>query len=338
MTATLACRTSTATDSVFVAPLTATAVPFAGGNGTTSATTLGNMFDAQVTASEGITVCALRQAVYTYVGTFRADVYVTDGTYIGKESNSGAWRLVASGTGVSAGGPFTNPNGYDVALTNSFHLPAGNYGIVVFLTAVSPTGTMYIAYTNGPQGPFVNPDITFIPNPATAPGRVSTTLFTGSGIVSRCWNGSFYYGKCSSNGTPGYGFFGPGCASSGGLGVPRNVATTAPVVGSTLTVGFSNLAQSQALVMIGFSNTTSLLGPLPIDGGPFGAPGCFLRVSPDSTLFLAGVNNAVLYNLFIPNNPIYLCMQFYVQAASIDPAANPAGIAASDAAAAIIGM
>ena len=45
---------------------------------------------------------------------------------------------------------------------------------------------MNVSYTNSPQGPFSNGDVTFNPNPATAPGRVSTTLFTGgSGIVGR---------------------------------------------------------------------------------------------------------------------------------------------------------
>jgi PKD repeat protein len=336
LTVTLACRTSTATDSVFVAPLSATAVPFTGGNGTSSTTTLGNMFDIQVTAAEGIHVCAIRQAVYTYTGQFRADVYVAPDTYIGKESTSGAWRLVATGIGVSAGGPFTNPNGYDVSLGSGFYLPAGNYGVVVFLTAVAPAGTMYIAYTNGPQGPFVNPDITFFPNPATAPGRVSTTLFTGSGIINRCWNGTFYYGKCSVSSTPGYGFFGAGCA--GALGIPRNVAVSQPIVGSTMTIGLNNLATNAAMMMIGFSNTTSPLGPLPLDATPFGAPGCFLRVNPESTLFVFGVNNGALFNLTIPNSAIYLCQQFYTQYISFDPAANPAGVAGSDACGAIIGQ
>jgi hypothetical protein len=59
-----------------------------GGNGTTSTTVVGNMFDLQVTNPNGITVCALTQGIYTYVGPFNVDVYVTDGSYLGKEANA----------------------------------------------------------------------------------------------------------------------------------------------------------------------------------------------------------------------------------------------------------
>ena len=36
------------------------------------------------------------------------------------------------------------------------------------------------------------------------------------------------------------------------------------------------------------SNSTSVLGALPFDLAAYGVPGCFLRVSPDSSLFLSG--------------------------------------------------
>lgn len=318
-----------------VSPGTATAVPFLGGNGTTSSTVVGNMFDLQVTNPAGITVCALTQGIYTYIGPFNVDVYVTDGSYLGKEATPGAWRLVASGSGVSAGGALTPSNPYPVALNNNFHLPAGNYGMVVFLSRPGG-GTMNVSYTNAPQGPFVGPDVTLFPNPGTAPGRVSTALFTGAGIVNRCWNGSLHYSTLNNGNLGGYGFFGPGCAGS--LGISRLTPGAMPTLGSTLNVSINNLPLSAAIMLTGFSRTASAFGPLPLNAAAFGAPGCTLRSSTEISLFVLGTGNTANWALTIPSAAGLVGLQLYNQAAVIDPGFNAAGVVLSDAAGMFIGL
>lgn len=312
---------------------TATAVPFLGGNGTTSTTVVGKMFDLTVTAAQGINVCAITQGIHTYVGPFTADIYIPDNSYIGKEANASAWRLVASGSGVSAGGAVTPSNPYPVALNNSFYLPAGNYGMVVFLSR--PGGSMNVSYTNAPQGPFVNPDVTFNPSPATAPGRVSTALFTGAGIVGRCWNGKLHYSKLGNGDEAGYGFFGPGCAGS--MPVSRLTANAPPVLGTTMTVAINNLPASAAFMMTGFSNTTSILGPLPVSGASYGAPGCSMRVSPDANLLLFGAANSANWSFTLPNSTGLIGLLLYNQAIVLDPGFNAAGAVLSDAAGMMLG-
>ncbi|MBL8724053.1 MAG: PKD domain-containing protein [Planctomycetes bacterium] len=317
-----------------LSPAAATAVPFLGGNGTSGAAYVGNMFDLVVTNSSGITVCALTQGIYNYSGPFQADVYVTEGSYLGKEANPGAWRLVASGSGVSAGGPVTPSTPYPVALNAPFHLPAGNYGMVVFLSR--PGGAMNVSYTNGPQGPIVTPDVTFFPNPAGAPGRVSTTLFTGTGIVSRCWNGTLHYSTRNNGDLAGFGFFAPGCA--GTLPVSRMVQNRMPALGTTMTVTLNNLPQSAALLLTGFSRTASPFGPLPLNLAPYGAPGCTGRVSPDASLFLFGAGNTVTWNLSVPVSLGLIGVQMYNQALVLDPGFNALGAVLSDAAGLMIGQ
>ncbi|MFO1078767.1 MAG: PKD domain-containing protein [Planctomycetota bacterium] len=320
---------------VVLSPLAATAVPFSGGNGTTSTTFVGNMFDVSVTAPEGINVCALTQGIYTYVGNFHVDVYVTEDTYLGKEANASAWRLVASGSGTCpTAGALTPATGYPVALNNSFYLPSGNYGIAVYLS--QPGGTMYVCYSNGPLGPYSNGDITFFPNTATAPGRSNTGLFTGAGFAPRCWNGTFHYSKAGNGDLAGYGFFGPGCP--GTLGTSHLTANSLPVIGTTMHVTVDNLPTNVAIMMTGLSKTNWLLGALPFDLGVYGATGCNLRVSPDANLLLLGAAGSAVWPFNIPNGTGLIGLNLYNQAVVLSPGTNAAGAVGSDAAGMMIGL
>jgi hypothetical protein len=104
-----------------------------------------------------------------------------------------------------------------VALNNSFYLPAGDYGMVVFLSRPGG-GTMNVSYTNGPQGPFVGPDVTFFPNPARPRPRQHGPVHHRR-HRQPLWNGALNYSTRNNGDLAGYGFFGPGCAGS--LGVSR---------------------------------------------------------------------------------------------------------------------
>ncbi|MFO1078743.1 MAG: PKD domain-containing protein [Planctomycetota bacterium] len=319
---------------LLASPLTATATPFTGGNGTTGGP-VGNMFDVTVTNPHGITICGLTQGIYTYVGPFTAEVYVTNDTYLGKEATAGAWRRVATGGGSCAtAGALSPATGYTIALNENVYLPPGNYGIAIYL--YQPAGAMYVCYTNGPLGPYANGDITFFPNPTTAPGRSNVGLFTGSGFTPRCWNGTFHYSTFANGDDAGYGFFGPGCPGS--LGTSRLTANSQPVIGTQMSVTVNNLPLNVAIMLTGLSKTNWLLGALPFDLAVYGAPGCNLRVSPDANLLLLGAGGSAVWPFTIPSNAGLIGVNLYNQAVVLSPGTNAAGAVGSDAAGMMVGL
>lgn len=119
--------------------------------------------------------------------------------------------------------------------------------------------------------------------------------------------------------------------------VPGNVATALPRVGRTLSVSLRHLPQSAVFFHIGWSNTNSALGPLPLDLGVYGAPGCFGRVSPDVAFLILGAGGTAVYDLAIPNESRHPGVQFYTQGVALDPGANALGLTATDAAVARVG-
>jgi hypothetical protein len=332
LVATRNCKSDSVTEQIVTAPFRLDA-NLAGGTGTLSSTDVGNFFDIAVTSPEGVSVCALNGLSYTGVGPYTVSVYVTDGTYVGKDTNAAAWRLVATGNAVMGGGTTTMPSVNLCVLNAPFYLPAGNYGIAIYHNAAM--GSAYIGYTNTALGPYANADLAIHPNPAVAPGISRQALFGGGTFSPRQWNGSFFYGKCSVSGDAGYGFFGPGCAGS--QPVAGNVATALPRLGTTMTVAVDRLPASAMFFVLGFSNTASVFGPLPINLGAFGAPGCFGRVSTDATSFVLGASGTATFALAIPNATSLLCLRIYTQALAVDPGFNALGAVVSDAAGGIIG-
>jgi PKD repeat protein len=333
LTVGLNCRSSTVTTSLLLAP--ASLATNNGTTGTTSATSVGTFFDISVLAADGISVCGLTSQTYTGVGAYTASVYITPDTYVGKDTNISQWRLVGTGNGVMGGGTTSLPSQNVIALNTPFYLPPGNYGVAVYHTAAA--GSAYISYTSVAGGPFANADLSIHSNPAAAPGISRTALFAGSAFgPPRQWAGTFHYTKTSLNNQAGYGFFGLGCAGS--LGVTNLAHSARPTIGTTLTVGLNNLPASAAIMLTGFSNTTSAFGALPVDLGTFGAPGCSGRVSPDATLFLLGAGNTANWVFNLPNAPGLIGLMMYQQALVLDPGFNALNLVASDATGLIIGM
>jgi hypothetical protein len=306
----------------------------AGGTGTSSATWLGGHFDVVVTAGEGINVCSVQVTPYSFAGPFDVQVHVTDNTFVGKDANSAAWRLVALGSGVANGGSLTNPTLVDVALNTPFYLPPGNHGLAIYID--NPAGTANLAYSTAPAAsPYVGADLTIHP---AGVGIVKTGLFAGGTLTPRLWNGGFRYTKCSTSQTPGFGFYGPGCA--GLLGIPGQDAQNAPRIGTAFLVDVTNVpggAGGIAFMTMGLSRTTSAFGPLPFHGAAFGAPGCYLRASSDGAVLLLGGPTAT-WSIAIPAASNLLCQQFWTQALVASPGSNALGWVASDAYGIIIGQ
>ena len=135
----------------------------------------------------------------------------------------------------------------------------------------------------------------------------------------------------------GYWVFGAGCIGTNG--VPSNTASAAPQIGTTFAISFGNLpAPELALVLFGFNNTMSGLGPLPLNLSVIGAPGCFVRVSPDITAFQSGAFGSTHYSLIVPNTYGLVGLSIFTQALVLDPPINALGACISDSAVCLIGL
>lgn len=132
-----------------------------------------------------------------------------------------------------------------------------------------------------------------------------------------------------------YTVFGGGCV--GGLGVPGNIPGNLPRLGQVMTANFTNLPSNAVFAILGWSNTTSSWGALPLDLGFAGAPGCLARVSPDSVQLLMGTNGSATMNIGFPQNLGFLGARLHTQGLVLDPSANAAGVVTSDAASVVVG-
>jgi hypothetical protein len=135
--------------------------------------------------------------------------------------------------------------------------------------------------------------------------------------------------------THAYMRIGDGCP--GTLGVPRIDASQFPRVGFSFSTVVDRLPDNAALMIFGFSGTTSAFGPLPIDLGLIGMPGCFLFVSDDLEFLLIGANNIATLTTTVPSNPALAGVQVFAQAAVLDHlVGNAIGVVMSEAGATII--
>jgi hypothetical protein len=134
-----------------------------------------------------------------------------------------------------------------------------------------------------------------------------------------------------------YTVFAAGCA--GTAGTPSNSASQPPQLGTSSTITFGNLPNPPlAIAIVGFSNTLSGFGPLPLHLAGFGAPNCYARVSADATSFLLGNAGAASFTLSTPNLPGLIGLTYHTQGLVLDPANNALGVSMSAAATAIVGL
>ena len=325
MTATLACQPSvTLTKRVAVASSVETT--FQGGLITaTGAPGATNFIDVDVTNPEGVSVCGMHVNSSVAVGTpVTVNVFQRRGTYVGATGDATSWRQVATATVNSAGGGQRT----FLSFAPAIYLAPGVNGLAIEQIGASPL------YTNlGGVRTWGNADLTITAGATQALPTfgAASTLFS-----PRIWNGALHYSTSTSNGAAGYGYLGEGCAGS--LGVPGNIATAQPVIGTTATFTVDKLPLSVAFFLTGFSSSVGPLGPLPLDLAAFGAPGCSARVSPDATNVAFGAGNSVTVSLPIPNATALIGLRMYTQALALDPTANALGATISDAAALVIGQ
>jgi hypothetical protein len=133
-----------------------------------------------------------------------------------------------------------------------------------------------------------------------------------------------------------YAAYGNGCAGS--AGIAGNTATALPQIGQTMIATIGALPPpGLVFFVIGLSRTTSPLGPLPLDLGAIGAPGCSLAVRNDVVSVLLGSGGFASFSLSIPNDQTFMGLQFFTQGLVADPGWNALGAVMSVAAEAIVG-
>ncbi|HZN40549.1 MAG TPA: hypothetical protein VFD82_17220 [Planctomycetota bacterium] len=123
--------------------------------------------------------------------------------------------------------------------------------------------------------------------------------------------------------------FGVAC---GGAAGPLTIATAdRPWLGTTLTVDWTNTpAGSVVLLAFGWSRQVWLGVPLPLPLGAIGMPGCSLLVSLDYFEARATMGSTLQQLVVLPYVAAVLGLELSLQGFGLDPAANPAGITASN--------
>lgn len=178
---------------------------------------------------------------------------------------------------------------------------------------------------NNPFG--VPPDLRPAPSSPITGVAVNTPAYVTDDFAGRLRDATPDAGAYEST---SFALYGQGCPGTGAL-VPAMSGSGNVVLGST---NFAfELTQAPALslaVLIGgFSRTTSVLGPLP---APIGG-GCAILASPDTTsAFVTSPTGTVTMPFAIPNSPTLSGLDLFFQWAIVDPASgSPLGLTTSDA-------
>ena len=282
-------------------------------------------FDLAIAPSDALILTGLDVNTIVHIGQpCPIKVWLTDGTAAGKQTNQALWREVANGNGISEAGNAPTRITLDRPI---LLLPGRTYGMAVqYLDAQIHYVTPLVPVTSGPDFVFTPIGITTATNPFSL---TNTT---------RQFCGGFFYTKASAWPVGSITTFAQGCAGSLGVPTMQPVGTTRPQLGTTYTINLDNTALGGAVIIYGFSTTSSTFGPLPLDLGFFGAPGCSAFVSPDATTFQFSGQPLIPIVAALPNAPALAGIRYHMQALSIDPSANAFGGVMSDALAVCTGI
>lgn len=157
-------------------------------------------------------------------------------------------------------------------------------------------------------------------------------LILFGGMRARDQNDTFTLGAASSQAT-----FGAGCAGTLGAPALSIAAVSQPEPGGTVLLDLTGLPQGLGVVAMGFSATTFGGQALPLPLGGYGMPGCDLLVAPEAAVVLVGTGGSATWSLPLPAAAALLRVSFWNQGFAFDPAANAAGLTASNAVRTTIG-
>lgn len=125
-------------------------------------------------------------------------------------------------------------------------------------------------------------------------------------------------GQCST--------YGAGCPGSVGVPVLANEPDMWPWVGDTFRTRVAPLAAASSLAVF----TTGLAASAPLDLTGYGMPGCLGLVTIASVDFAGASAGAASWSVAVPNSPAFQGVHLFQQAFVFEPAANAAGVVASN--------
>ncbi len=129
----------------------------------------------------------------------------------------------------------------------------------------------------------------------------------------------------------------PGCNGTNGQ-PPVLSSQDRPWIDEPFEVDIGQLPTNGIGLMVsGLSDTTSALGPLPVDLGLIGMPGCPLQVDPILIDAVLAIGTQATWVLNIPDDPTLLSQVIYSQCGALDIGANAAGLTTGNYGAAVIG-
>jgi hypothetical protein len=132
--------------------------------------------------------------------------------------------------------------------------------------------------------------------------------------------------------------FGSGCGSPAVTIAPRSGSR--PLVGQSQVCDINNASLGIAFVAWGLSNQFWGSVPLPASLDPFGFTGCLLWHSAEGELAMGCTStswNTAQHTLAIPFAPAFVGARVYLQAWTIAPSFNPAGIVTSNGVELVLG-
>ncbi len=135
------------------------------------------------------------------------DVRWCAATYVGNDTNAGAWTLGGSGPVIAAGNNLPTP-----CVLTPFTLPAGNYGMAVTFTGIGQNytnGNGTVVPGSGTNQTFANAEMTLLGG-ASSGGAVGTAIC----CQPRVFNGSLYYTMSGSGTVATRTSYGSGCVTN----------------------------------------------------------------------------------------------------------------------------
>ncbi|MFY9342676.1 MAG: hypothetical protein WAT39_09315 [Planctomycetota bacterium] len=195
-----------------------------------------------------------------------------------------------------------------------------NTGIPVASVSIrTPSGGWTSVYASQPSG-FAGPSVVY----DSRRNRVYSQWGSNGGYFTDLYPAS-------------YDLHGTGCSTPSAPTLSLTKKWTRAWIGESLSVDVGQAPQGIAALATGVSDQAFGAVPLPLDLTAAGMPGCWLRTSLDAVLVGYDPDRVVTFQMPIPQSLSLLGMAFWQQGFVLSPAANAAGIAATDSMVARIG-
>jgi hypothetical protein len=168
-------------------------------------------------------------------------------------------------------------------------------------------------------------------------GRNRTIVFGGAVTFMHMYAFDDTWALADLASPPTFTPFGIACPGSAGLPI-LGATSSLPFLGVTFEMDLQQLpATSIGCVIVGLSDTSCWLLPLPAELSSFLMPGCWLYTDLVESMWFQAVGGKARCPMTIPAVPAFEGLRFFAQGLIHDPPANARGFVTTNAAAAVLG-